>query len=211
MGARTGVRRLVVAALAGVLVGGGLMAVTPVGAEVHDVVATNWKKIWKKEIRPLADKRYYTKAKSDRRYAKKRSVWTKAESDARYAPAPRTVSGIYVADLHATEVHQLAATEIDFGRKLADPPQVRIVRPGFEPPQGCSGSITDPSASPGFVCIFPRTGINVDEPYTNYCATPDTGCLPYSGRMGLFVLARSATAGYMQASGSWALGLPPGS
>ena len=41
------------------------MAVTPAGAEVTNAVATNWKKIWKKNLRPLADKRYYTKAQID--------------------------------------------------------------------------------------------------------------------------------------------------
>ena len=47
------------------------MAVTPAGAEVSQAVATNWKKIWKKNLKPLADKRYYTKKKSNARYQPK--------------------------------------------------------------------------------------------------------------------------------------------
>ena len=47
------------------------MAVTPAGAEVSNAVATNWKKIWKKNLKPLADKRYYTKAQSDAKYPAK--------------------------------------------------------------------------------------------------------------------------------------------
>ena len=86
-------RQLVVAVLVGVLVGGGLLAVTPAGAEVSQVAATNWKKIWKKNLKPLADKRYYTKAQSDTKYQPKGSYETagsgyaKAESDAKYAAA----------------------------------------------------------------------------------------------------------------------------
>ena len=86
-------RQLVVAVLVGVLVGGGLLAVTPAGAEVSQVAATNWKKIWKKNLKPLADKRYYTKAQSDTKYQPKGSYetagsgYTKAESDAKYAAA----------------------------------------------------------------------------------------------------------------------------
>lgn len=80
MSSRRTVRQLLVAVLVGVLVGGGLMAVTPAGAEVSSALATNWKKIWKKEIRPQADKRYYTKKKSDKRY------YTKSDSDAKYQP-----------------------------------------------------------------------------------------------------------------------------
>ncbi len=81
MSSRRSVRQLLVAVLLGVLVGGGLMAVTPAGAEVSQAVATNWKKIWKKNLKPLADKRYYTKAQSDTKYA------TKAESAASAAAA----------------------------------------------------------------------------------------------------------------------------
>ena len=67
-------RQLVVAVLVGVLVGGGLLAVTPAGAEVSQVAATNWKKIWKKNLKPLADRRYYTKAQSDTKYQPKGSL-----------------------------------------------------------------------------------------------------------------------------------------
>lgn len=81
MSSRRSVRQLLVAVLLGVLVGGGLTAVTPAGAEVSQAVATNWKKIWKKHLRPLADRRYYTKAQSDTKYA------TKAESAAAAAAA----------------------------------------------------------------------------------------------------------------------------
>lgn len=54
------------------------MAVTPAGAEVSNAVATNWKKIWNKELKPQADQRYYTKKKSNKRY------YTKSDSDAKY-------------------------------------------------------------------------------------------------------------------------------
>jgi hypothetical protein len=110
MSSRRSVRQLLVAVLLGVLVGGGLMAVTPAGAEVSQSVATSWKKIWKKDLKPLADKRYYTKAQSDTKYATKAesaagdaasnaatdtklgSYYKKTESDARYAGAGSSYS-----------------------------------------------------------------------------------------------------------------------
>jgi hypothetical protein len=76
MSSRRTPRQLIVAVLVGVLVGGGLLAVTPAGAEVSQSVATNWKKIWKKNLKPLADKRYYTKKKSNARYQPKGSYET---------------------------------------------------------------------------------------------------------------------------------------
>ncbi len=81
MSSRRTPRQLLVAVLLGVLVGGGLMAITPAGAEVSQAAATSWKKIWKKNLRPLADKRYYTKASSNKTFA------TKAEAAAAAAAA----------------------------------------------------------------------------------------------------------------------------
>ena len=110
MSSRRSVRQLLVAVLLGVLVGGGLMAVTPAGAEVSNAVATNWKKIWKKNLKPLADRRYYTKAASDAKYSTKvetaagdaasnaatdtklGSYYKKTESDAKYAAAGSSYS-----------------------------------------------------------------------------------------------------------------------
>ena len=86
------------------------MAVTPAGAEVSQAVATNWKKIWKKNLKPLADKRYYTKAQSDTKYQPKGSyetagsgyskaetyskgeTYSKAEIDAKLAPFVNSVA-----------------------------------------------------------------------------------------------------------------------
>jgi hypothetical protein len=74
------------------------MAVTPAGAEVSNAMATNWKKIWKKELKPRADQRYYTKKTSDKRYQPmgsyetagsgytKAETYSKAEADAKYQP-----------------------------------------------------------------------------------------------------------------------------
>lgn len=105
MSSRRPVRQLLVAVLLGVLVGGGLLAVTPAGAEVSQAAATSWKKIWKKELKPLAAKAFYTKKQSDATFATKAesaagdaaanaatdaklgSYYKKTESDAKYAGA----------------------------------------------------------------------------------------------------------------------------
>lgn len=95
-------KTLVAGLAAGMLIGGGLATVTPAGAVVEQAAAAiNWKNIWKTEIKPRADKRYYTKKLSNARYYTKKQAtsifeskvahdqsllnyYTKAQSDANY-------------------------------------------------------------------------------------------------------------------------------
>lgn len=81
------------------------MAVTPAGAEVSSAMATNWKKIWKKNLKPLADKRYYTKAQSDAKYS------TKAESAAGDAAANAATDSKLLGYYKKTESY--SKSEID--------------------------------------------------------------------------------------------------
>jgi len=230
MSSRRSVRQLLVAVLLGVLVGGGLMAVTPAGAEVSNAVATNWKNIWKKNLKPLADKRYYTKAQSDAafstkaqtaagdaaanaatdtklggyykkaesdaKYAAAGSSYTKAESDAKYAGAPRVQRGIYNILATGNAANELVGSEISFGVTLADVPAYHIVPAGGPNPVGCSGTYNAPNASPGHLCVFQR--------YSNaetiaFSFPPTT--------FGALLYAKKNTAGSLEVSGSWALGV----
>ena len=179
MSSRRSVRRALVALLVGVLVGGGLMAVTPAGAQVSSAVATNWKKIWKKNLKPLADKRYYTKAQSDAKYQPKGSYetagsgytkaetyskaesdakysaagssYTKAETDAKYAPAQPLYRGNYFMSAAAGTV---ASTGISYGATFPSQPAVHFIPAGAALPVGCSGTAAAPNAAPGHLCVF---------------------------------------------------------
>jgi hypothetical protein len=118
--------------LAGVLVLGTLAATQPAIA----AAPLKWAKIWKKEIKPRADKRYYTKVKSEKRYTPKPTVIRGALS---LGSAP---SGGY------------ALTPISWGISLDPAPTAHIIANGGAVPLGCSGTPAAPSASPGHLCIF---------------------------------------------------------
>ena len=62
---------------AGVVIGAGVVTVTPAGAVVKDAASTvNWKNIWKTEIKPRADKRYYTKKNANSTFVKSSALTT---------------------------------------------------------------------------------------------------------------------------------------
>ena len=164
MSSRRSVRQLLVAVLLGVLVGGGLMAVTPAGAEVSNAVATNWKKIWKKNLKPLADKRYYTKAQSDTKYStkaetaagdaasqaaanaatdaklggyyKKTETYSKAESDAKYQTKAQLIRGSYFVG-SGSNVFGLGS--FSYGVTFASSPTTHYIRTGDPIPVGLLG------------------------------------------------------------------------
>lgn len=180
MSSRRSVRQLIVAVLLGVLVGGGLFAITPAGAEVSQSLATSWKKIWKKELKPLADRRYYKKSQSDAKYASKAEAaaaaaaaqsaatsaansatdgklggyYKKTESDARYAPFPTTIRGTFSVEFQAAAAGANGSDGISFGSNLSAAPTAHLIPDGGPVPADCSGTPAAPGAAPGHLCVF---------------------------------------------------------
>lgn len=203
------------------------MAVTPAGAEVSQAVATNWKKIWKKNLRPLADRRYYTKAQSDTKYQPKGSYetagsgyskaesdakyagagsgYTKAEADAKYAPLPGVIRGAFEIIGNAATAGHGGSEDVSFGVTFASAPTVHVIGPGAVPPAGCSGSLEAPNAAPGNLCIFQRANFNVGPmvvcTVANSC---DTAPLGKANAFGAWLFVFSSAAGYFESGGSWA-------
>ena len=221
MSSRRSVRQLLVAVLLGVLVGGGLMAVTPAGAEVNKAVATNWKKIWKKNLKPLADKRYstkkasdakyqpkgnyeaagsgYSKAESDAKYAGAGSAYSKAESDAKYAPNPKTLRGVFTAREYATAADQFASATVSWGHTLASAPTpVYVIIGGSN--VNCPGTAANPQANPGYACFYEMgtTNVTTDRDFFNPWLV---GASPY----GTDLRIQSAGAGQSGVWGRWAV------
>jgi hypothetical protein len=186
MSSRRSIRRLLVAVLLGVLVGGGLMAVTPAGAEVSQAVATNWKKIWKKKLRPLADRRYYTKAQSDTKYATKAesaasaaaaqsaanaatdsklgNYYTKAQDDARFLTKRSVLTGTWASGAIPSGSQPLVA--INYGALLSAAPTTAVYRaPGSGPSAQCPGSAASPDAASGVLCVYGTENLNFNGHY----------------------------------------------
>lgn len=217
---------MAIAAAAGLLLGGTLATVTPAGASL----ATNWKQIWKQEIKPRADKRYYTKAfvkaryetkaaheaslgltlgsyytksQSDARYAPVGSLgsfYTKTESNARYAPYPNLIQGAFM-DLNGTGAVEVDSP-ISFGVQLAAAPTVHYIKVGDPVPPGCAGTVDSPDAAVGHLCVFEQAASNLT---TRGVANPATGTSDQATTFGAYVYGIQAAAGQFWFRGTWAL------
>ena len=226
MSSRRSVRQLLVAVILGVLVGGGLMAVTPAGAEVSNAVATNWKKIWKKNLKPLADKRYYTKAQSDTKYATKAEsaasaaaaqagatsaanaatdtkladYYKKAETDAKYQTKTQLIRGGYMTGGTAAAAGAFLQDAISYGVTLSAAPTVHFIAMGGPLPVGCSGTAAAPDALPGHLCVFEAANLNHGA-VTIFQVNGSGG----SSTMGAILIGSSSAAGQSFSAGSWAV------
>jgi len=221
-------RRTAVAALvAAVLVGGGLTAITPAGAEVADAVATNWKKVWKKKLRPLADKRYYSKSQTDAKYSTKTETssllgnyytkaqsdgalgnyynkaqsdanyYSKSQSDAKYAPYPSLMRGAWA--LGAAPAGNLAMDAIDYSATLSAAPAPHYIPVGGALPVGCTGNAANPGALAGHLCVFASESSTAATP--TICASGAVAC---SGASPFGAMVYAATGGGW-IYGSWAV------
>jgi hypothetical protein len=228
MKSRLDLRRILVAVLAGVLIGGGLMAVTPAGAEVAQSAATNWKKIWKKKLQPLADKRYYTKKQSDATFARKTdlgnyytkaesdtkyqpkgnyalsgSSYTKAESDAKYAPAQPLYRGTFQILGNVPAAGHAGSASISWGATFPAALTPHYIKVGEAVPAGCSGSSTAPNASPGNFCVFESLQSNAGA-NRSVCRGAAPATCGTTDPWGAGIYTYAAAAGVFYVYGTWA-------
>ncbi len=203
------------------------MAVTPAGAEVSSAVATNWKKIWKKNLKPLAAKNFYTKKQSKSRFAgraesaaaaaaaqsaatsaansatdsKLGNFYTKAQGDAKYAPTPSVIRGTYDILGYSSAADQELADNIPFGWTLPSAPTPHYINEGAAVPAGCSGSAAAPNADPGHLCIFEAQN-NLANLRRVISATGNYG---QTSPFGVGVTVTTTAAGNVYVYGSWAV------
>ena len=232
MSSRRTPRQLLVAVLLGVLIGGGLMAITPAGAEVSQAAATSWKKIWKKNLKPLADRRYYTKAQSDTTFATKAesaaaasaasaaaaaaqaganastdgklgSYYTKAQADAKYAPTQPLYRGSFMLFGNSLAGSFGDSAAVSFGATFATPPAGHYIKVGDPIPVGCSGTSVAPNAAPGNFCVFESYNNNVG---TNrgICRGGSPATCGVVDAFGAMIYTYTATAGDFSVYGTWA-------
>lgn len=182
------------------MLGGAVAITTPAGA----MAKNSWSKIWKKELRPLADRRYFTKKKSNARFVTKGDAGAtylgKADADAKYQPRQTVYRGTFM--MGGQGAADLMASDISFGVTLTAAPAAHYIPEGGAVPPGCSGSASAPNADPGHLCVFEADASNAapgrrvtDMSYVLNTATP----------AGAYLWGYVDGAGVGFAAGSWAM------
>lgn len=168
---------------AGVAIG-ILMVGTPAGAHIGSVTH-----LWNHHIKPKADKRYF-------RYEAK-------------VPAGKTLTGTWMMSENVDAADEVAETAISFALPLSAAPTAIVVPNGGPVPAGCSGTVANPGASPGNVCLFVGWSNGNTNPDAGIQGTYDseTGFDPSSQR-GVVLFVRSDGAGLIEVAGTYAVTAP---
>ena len=195
------------------------MAVTPAGAEVSSAVATNWKKIWKKNLKPLAQKSFYTKKQTKARFQPKGSYetagaaaaaqaaataaanaatdtklgnyYTKAQDDSRFLPKRSVLTGTWASGAIPSGSQPLVA--FNYGAVLSAAATTVYVAPGSAATLQCPGTAAAPDAAAGVLCVYATQNLNF------------TGHYFIGSRADGVVMAASSTSNSSYMYGTWAV------
>jgi hypothetical protein len=115
----------------------------------------------------------------------------------------KTETGVYFAEGSAAGSAALAAASISFPVPLASAPTPVLVSSGTT--SHCQGSATNPTAAPGYLCVYVgvSTNVGVSGIYDPFGGNAGTAS-PY----GAGIVIDSAAAGDFYSDGTWAVTAP---
>lgn len=118
----------------------------------------------------------------------------------------QTLRGIVNVDTEGTKAGQITGSSISFPLSLAKAPTVEILKEGAPPTSNCSGTIKEPTAAPGVLCVYEVAVNNVSQ-----FAICGIECLPESpaaSRFGAEIFVHATAVGRYFASATWAVTAP---
>ena len=118
-------------------------------------------------------------------------------------PSGATLRGVFNVDFMAAGVNEIEGGSISFGLRLASEPTVVIIAAEEPSTAACPGSVADPQAAPGTLCIYENPH-NLNVKPLVVCDAECSGD-PNASRFGAELFVRSYNAGRTYLDGSWAV------
>jgi hypothetical protein len=117
-------------------------------------------------------------------------------------PKGETLRGFFNIDFVAVNPDEIQGDSISFGFTLSQPPKIEILTEGQPPTSGCPGSLSNPAAAPGQLCLYEITKFNVG----NF-AVCNLECesTEFASPWGAEIFVHSQAAGRSFVGGSWAV------
>lgn len=119
-------------------------------------------------------------------------------------PSGKTIRGTFAVRGSATAAAQNFDAAYSFGFQLASKPAALFIPVTGTPPAECPGTVTQPEAQPGNLCVYEATAANhstvsIGDPAVNVLGSSEEG---------FFLQVSSAAAGTVVSRGTWAVTSP---
>lgn len=119
-------------------------------------------------------------------------------------PTGKTVRGTFhMGDLSDASGPNLATSEISFVFRLSAAPVPHFIEEGDSPPPECPGTVLEPEAAPGHLCVFEEEALRAG---VRGVTGPDGDDSTF--RVGAHLFVRSSAPGLFWSSGTWAVTAP---
>jgi hypothetical protein len=119
-------------------------------------------------------------------------------------PSGKTLRGSYAVTVVATAAGQVSRVGVPFGFTLSAKPTVHRIAAGGAPTTECPGSVTEPQALAGNLCVYEKTLGDATELEIFDPTTGNSG----SSQFGWYARIQSAAAGEALSYGTWAVTAP---
>jgi len=136
-------------------------------------------------------------------------------------PSGKTLTGEWNVAGYATEANQRFRTSVSYVLSLATAPTTHFVRPNESAPTGCTGSVSEPGAEPGNLCVFALEESNSLQEFsigqthfhfptlcnwaTGSCSQGSPTAEGEGGLLGFGVQGVAENEGLMEVMGTWAV------
>jgi hypothetical protein len=122
-------------------------------------------------------------------------------------PAGKTLKGDYNIGLTTTAANQFTLSAITFQVPLLTAPTFNFVPQGGPATANCPGSVANPQAAPGFLCLYEGASQNKGLGQQPQVCSSAGGCgSPNSAdKFGVGLQLSSGAAGFASSSGTWAV------
>jgi hypothetical protein len=122
-------------------------------------------------------------------------------------PAGKTLKGDYHLGLTATAANQYTMAAITFQVPLATAPTFNLISQGGPATANCPGSVANPQAAPGFLCLYEGASQNKGIGLQPQACSSAGGCggPNAADKFGVGLQVSSGAAGFAYSSGTWAV------
>lgn len=116
----------------------------------------------------------------------------------------QTLRGSYIVYDNDVVAGSLVTTNIMFGFTLPARPAVRYIAVGATAPPQCPGTVLNPQAQAGYLCIYERLALNAS-PGVTFVYDPTTNDFNAASRFGAVIVGSAIAGGSLELDGSWAV------